>query len=149
MIIKNNHQSYHYHILTSLKDIPSFFRNSTIYFKMPNKTQHCALIKHSFRSINYAAVPSVTINNSSFCSNLHFFSMHLIAVSYVSVDFFMLNYNQALHKKWSFPLRISLANVSMAYSIYGHISYILETSSKTPNDFYLIGRKPIEILQLE
>ena len=35
----------------------------------------------------------------------------------------------------------------MAYSMHGHISYILETNSKRPGDFFLIGRKPNEILQ--
>ena len=35
----------------------------------------------------------------------------------------------------------------MAYSIHGHISYILETSSERPNDFSLIRKKPNEILQ--
>ena len=30
----------------------------------------------------------------------------------------------------------------MAYSIHSHISYILETNSKRPNGFSLIGRKP-------
>ena len=37
----------------------------------------------------------------------------------------------------------------MAYSICGHISYILDASSKRPNDFSLIGRNPNEILQLK
>ena len=37
----------------------------------------------------------------------------------------------------------------MAYSIHGHISYILEANSKRPNDFSLIGRKPNEILQFK
>ena len=32
----------------------------------------------------------------------------------------------------------------MVYSIYGHISYILEANSKMTNDFSLIGRKPCE-----
>ena len=35
----------------------------------------------------------------------------------------------------------------MAYSIHGHISWILETSSERPNDFSLIRKKPNEILQ--
>ena len=35
----------------------------------------------------------------------------------------------------------------MAYSMHSHISYILETNSKRPDDFSLIGRKPNEILQ--
>ena len=35
----------------------------------------------------------------------------------------------------------------MAYLIHGHISYILEASSKRPNDFSLMGRKPNEISQ--
>ena len=34
----------------------------------------------------------------------------------------------------------------MACSMLGHISYILETNSKRPNDFSFIGRKPNEIL---
>ena len=37
----------------------------------------------------------------------------------------------------------------MAYSIHGHISYILEASSKMPNDFSLIGRQPNEIWQFK
>ena len=37
----------------------------------------------------------------------------------------------------------------MAYSIYGHISYIFEPNSKRPNDFSLRGRKPNEILQFK
>ena len=32
----------------------------------------------------------------------------------------------------------------MAYSIHGHISYILEANSKRPNDFSLIGRKQMK-----
>ena len=36
----------------------------------------------------------------------------------------------------------------MAYSIHGHISYILEASSKRPNDFSLTGKKPNEICNL-
>ena len=35
----------------------------------------------------------------------------------------------------------------MAYSIHGHISWILETSSERPNDFSLIRKKPSEILE--
>ena len=35
----------------------------------------------------------------------------------------------------------------MAYSIHGHISYILEANYKRPSDLSLIGRKPSEILQ--
>ena len=38
---------------------------------------------------------------------------------------------------------------AVAYSIRGHMSYILETSSKRPNDFSLIGRKPDQILQFK
>ena len=38
---------------------------------------------------------------------------------------------------------------NMAYSMHGHISYILEANSKGPNDFSLIGRKPSEILQFK
>ena len=37
----------------------------------------------------------------------------------------------------------------MIYLIQGHISYILEAYSKRPNDFFLIGRKPNEILQFK
>ena len=37
----------------------------------------------------------------------------------------------------------------MAYSIHGHISYILETRSERPNDFSLIGSKPNETLQFK
>ena len=37
----------------------------------------------------------------------------------------------------------------MAYSIRGHISYILEASSKRPNDFSLMESKPNEILQFK
>ena len=33
--------------------------------------------------------------------------------------------------------------------MYGHISYILEPSSKRPNDFSLIRRKPNKILQFK
>ena len=36
----------------------------------------------------------------------------------------------------------------MAYSIHGHISYILEANSKRPNDFSM-GRKPNEIFQFK
>ena len=32
----------------------------------------------------------------------------------------------------------------MAYSIHGHISYILEAISKRPSDFSLIGKKPLK-----
>ena len=32
--------------------------------------------------------------------------------------------------------------VTMTFSIHGHISYILEASSKGSNDLSLIGRKP-------
>ena len=35
----------------------------------------------------------------------------------------------------------------IAYSIHGHISYILEANSNRPNGFSLIGREPNEILQ--
>ena len=37
----------------------------------------------------------------------------------------------------------------MAYSIQGHISYILEVNSKRPNDFPFIGRKPNDFLQFK
>ena len=37
----------------------------------------------------------------------------------------------------------------MAYSIHGHISYILEANYKRPNDFSSIGKKPNEILQFK
>ena len=37
----------------------------------------------------------------------------------------------------------------MGYSMHGHISYILEARSKSPNDFSLIGRKPNETLQFK
>ena len=37
----------------------------------------------------------------------------------------------------------------MAYSIHDHISYILEASSKRPNDFSLIRRTSNEILQFK
>ena len=37
----------------------------------------------------------------------------------------------------------------MAYSIHGHISYILEANSVRPNDFSLIGREQNEILQFK
>ena len=37
----------------------------------------------------------------------------------------------------------------MAYSICGHISYILEANSKRPNYFSVIGRKPSESLQFK
>ena len=38
---------------------------------------------------------------------------------------------------------------NMAYSIHGHISYILEASSKRPNNFSLMVRKLNEILQFK
>ena len=38
-------------------------------------------------------------------------------------------------------------HISMTYLIHAHISYILEANFKKPNDFYLILRKPNEILQ--
>ena len=37
----------------------------------------------------------------------------------------------------------------MAYSMHGHISYILEANSKRPKDFSLTGRKPNEYLQFK
>ena len=37
----------------------------------------------------------------------------------------------------------------MAYSMHGHISYILEPNSKRFDDFSLIGRKPNETLQFK
>ena len=37
----------------------------------------------------------------------------------------------------------------MAYSIHGHISYILEASSKRPDDFSFIESKPNEILRFK
>ena len=39
--------------------------------------------------------------------------------------------------------------LDITYSMYGHISYILEPNSKRPNDFSLIRRKPNEILQFK
>ena len=33
--------------------------------------------------------------------------------------------------------------------MHGHISYILEASPKSPNDFSLIGSKPNECLQFK
>ena len=38
---------------------------------------------------------------------------------------------------------------SMAYSVHGHISYILEINSKRTNGFSLIGRKPNDFLQFK
>ena len=38
---------------------------------------------------------------------------------------------------------------SMAYSIHGHIYYILEASSEKPNDFSLVERKLNKILQFK
>ena len=40
-------------------------------------------------------------------------------------------------------------STTMASSIRGHISYILEVNSKRSHDFPLIGRKPNEILQFK
>ena len=37
----------------------------------------------------------------------------------------------------------------MAYTIHGHISYILVANSKRPSYFSLIGRKPNEILEFK
>ena len=37
----------------------------------------------------------------------------------------------------------------MAYSMHGHISYILKANPKGSNDISLIGRKPSEILQFK
>ena len=47
------------------------------------------------------------------------------------------------------PLKLFLIYIFMAYSIHCHISYIFEANSNRPNDFYLIGRKPNEIIQTE
>ena len=42
-----------------------------------------------------------------------------------------------------------LIDYIMAYSKHGHFSYILEASSKRPNDFSLTGKKPNEILKFK
>ena len=62
--------------------------------------------------------------------------------------------NSYLNEGWLFIGRFKVLaqfiyNLPMVYSMHGHISYILDASSKRPNDFSLIGSNPNKILQFK
>ena len=86
--------------------------------------------------LNLRSVHSyVLLFSKFFCSRQISF---LVLITHVFV--FLLRYPPSLRQLYILGLR-----VTMVYSIHVHISYILEASSKRPNDFSFIGRKPNEI----